>query len=57
MKGKISVLWSGKTARGNGRLYVHCLGGMSRVSWGVRIRHDLSWAWLWGAYEAGCPWL
>lgn len=29
MKGKITVLWLGKTARGNGRLRVHCLSGSS----------------------------
>lgn len=29
MKGKITVLWLGKTAQGNGRLRVHCLSGMS----------------------------
>lgn len=61
MKGKITVLWLGKTAGAGagsgGRLYVHCLDGTSRVSWGVSTRHDLSWAWLWSAHEAGCPWL
>lgn len=45
MKGKITVLWLGRTARRDGRLYVHSLGGMSRVSWGVRTRHDFSWVW------------
>lgn len=50
MKGKITVGWLGKTAGGDGRLHVHCLSGMSEMSWGIRIRHGLSQAWLWG-----CP--
>lgn len=29
MKGKITVLWLGKTAWGNGGLCAHCLIGMS----------------------------